>query len=916
MINKIDKKELIMFQMLSHPIASGEILFHDFDGLGLWDKSKFGNIRPCQYPMLAYDSLFLYDNKKTTEENNKIENDLAESYNLGGRLTGKSIIFITLDSILATFKQIYKWAVISSYDNLHIKSIIEKLINCFENHKILKHLNCHSIRSPFRLDFVNGCLLEGVNQNITGKNPGGQFYQKHFDRHYMEESAFLTKEVSGKMLMAQAEKGCKNRFSGMTTFTKASPMGEIFFDLRNKKKLINLPSYVNPTWNDKKEDDAIREFGGKDCLDEETEILTNNGWKTIETINYQDKVVSWNIEKNIATYADIFKIIKYNKCQKMYSYQNQKIDFFISKNHILPIKTIKKDYRLEKLSTILENKKIKRDFVLYSTKRCLNCKTKLNKTRLKKQKYFCSYACRNSYMSRYKYYPINKFYLNQTMNWKGKEQKFIKVNGLKYFMDDFLKFLGWFISEGCVYEVKEKRGLFVWTHYRIQISQSKSIEYIKEIGHILTQMNLRSKHSFGYYCFTNKKLGLWLLKNCGKYAINKRVPSFIRHLSIRQINLFLDAFNKGDGDGKRKTYYTSSKQLKDDLQELIFKIGHIASYYFTKNKTNGLFTISESYDGYNSIKINREKIIEKPYNGKIWCVTTLPNKTIFIRRNGKCMWSGNSPGYKVQIEGKVFEGLESVFDILRIRETYIRDKQGDGIEVKKFEVNKETFHRFKDFLIIERPFNAESLGFYFDVGEGGAPSEYIVIVKTNKKYKYIYRITTYKLSPNEEEDFVDYLIEVLKPNVVGLDHTSGLGKSMFSHLINKYPDNTNTFVAVDFNSNLEIGFKKDKDGKFVRDKEGKLIFEKANVVDWSIQCLKDIFYNDKIECYEDIKFDTQINNIVAAKNKNGKLIYDCKGENHLFQAWQVFAISYWNTEFQNIQPINSNRKPGNGSFGG
>lgn len=538
MINKITKEELIMFQTLSHPIASAEILFHDFDGFGLWDKNKFGNIRPCQYPMLSYDSLFLYDKKKTADENNKIENDLAESYNLGGRLTGKSIIFITLDCVLATFNQIYKWAVISSYDNLHIKSIIEKLINCFDNHKILKHLNCHSIRSPFRLDFVNGCLLEGVNQNITGKNPGGQFYQKHFDRHYMEEAAFLTKEVSGKMLMAQAEKGCKNRFSGMTTFTKASPMGEIFFDLRNKKKLINLPSYVNPTWNDKKEDDAIREFGGID-----------------------------------------------------------------------------------------------------------------------------------------------------------------------------------------------------------------------------------------------------------------------------------------------------------------------------------------------------------------------------------------SPGYQVQIEGKVFEGMESVFDILRIRETYIRDKQGDGIEVKKFEVNKESFHRFKEILILERPLNAEILGFYFDVGEGGAPSEYIIITKTGKKYKYIYRVTTYKLSPNEEEEFVDYLIEVLKPNVVGLDHTSGLGKSMFSHLINKYPDNTNVFVAVDFNSNLEIGFKKDNNGNFVRDNAGKLIFEKANVVDWSIQCLKDIFYNDKIECYEDIKFDTQINNIVAAKNKTGKLIYDCKGENHLFQAWQVFAISHWNTEFKNIQPINPNRKPGFGSFG-
>lgn len=539
MLPKIKKDELIMFQMLSHPIASCEILFHEFDSLGVWDKDKYGKIRKYQFPMLSWDSMLLYDKKKTLEENQHLEIALAESYNLGGRLTGKSRISIILDVCTVTLKKMFTWCVIASFDKTHVQEIMDTIIQCFDNHKIFKMLHGHSIKSPaYNITFDNGCKIQSVNQNITSKNPGAQYHQKHFDRHYIEESSFLTKQVSDKMFMSKAEKGVKNRWSGMTNFTKMSPMGEIFFDINKKKKIINVPSFVNPTWSDETEAKAIKQFGGVD-----------------------------------------------------------------------------------------------------------------------------------------------------------------------------------------------------------------------------------------------------------------------------------------------------------------------------------------------------------------------------------------SPGYKVEIKGEVVEGMESVFDILRVRETYIVDKEGDGVNIKAFEINKENFHRFKEILIIEKPINAESLGFYFDVGEGGAPSEYIVIVKTGKKYKYIYRITTYKLSPNEEEEFVDYLIEVLKPNVVGLDHTSGLGKSMFSHLINKYPDNTNTFVAVDFNSNLEIGFKKDNNGNFVRDNTGKLVFEKANAVDWSIQCLKEIFYNDKIECYEDIKFDTQINNIVAAKNKTGKLIYDCKGENHLFQAWQVFAISYWNTEFKNIQPINPNRKPGFGSFG-
>jgi hypothetical protein len=56
MINKIREDDLIFFQTLSHPINCGEILFHDFDNLGAWNKEVFGKIRIYQYPMLAFDS--------------------------------------------------------------------------------------------------------------------------------------------------------------------------------------------------------------------------------------------------------------------------------------------------------------------------------------------------------------------------------------------------------------------------------------------------------------------------------------------------------------------------------------------------------------------------------------------------------------------------------------------------------------------------------------------------------------------------------------------------------------------------------------------------------------------------------------------------------------------------------------------
>jgi hypothetical protein len=42
-------------------------------------------------------------------------------------------------------------------------------------------------------------------------------------------------------------------------------------------------------------------------------------------------------------------------------------------------------------------------------------------------------------------------------------------------------------------------------------------------------------------------------------------------------------------------------------------------------------------------------------------------------------------------------------------------------------------------------------------------------------------------------------------------------------------------------------------------------------------------------------------------------MYGYKGANHLFQAFQVFAIANWLSEFKGLQPI-KRRKPGMGGM--
>jgi len=268
-----------------------------------------------------------------------------------------------------------------------------------------------------------------------------------------------------------------------------------------------------------------------------------------------------------------------------------------------------------------------------------------------------------------------------------------------------------------------------------------------------------------------------------------------------------------------------------------------------------------------------------------------------------------SPGYRTQIIGQIVDDGKSVYDIERIRACYKRNKEGDPIPIKSFEINKNNFCRYKETIIVDRPKNAERVWVCLDKGEGAAPTEIIVLFEVKGIYKYIYNITTFKLSPNEDEEVVDYVINELKANIVGIDITSGGGKGMMSHLAKKYPKN---LIGVGFNEKIPIDFELDEHNQPKRDSKGNYIYKYEYVRDWSIHRLMNLFYNKQIIALYDAKLDTQFDSIIALQS-GARTLYKGKSADHLHQAFQVFAIALWNHEFNQIKPIDK-RKPGIGAY--
>jgi len=862
MILKIKQEDLIFFEVMTHPISASQILFHDFDSLGVFDKNKFGFIRLYQYPMLSYDSLFLEDKKLSKEKNWEVKNNLAESYALGGRLTGKSIIAITIDVLVCTFNQVYKWAVISSYDKLHLLEIFEKLINCFENHKIMKFLNCHPLRSPtYKLNFDSGLLLESVNQNITGKNPGGQYFGKHYDRQYMEESSYLTKDVSGKMLMAQSEKGCINRFC-IREGTKI-----LMFDFSTKNIEDIQQNDLIIAWDEKQnsliETEVLNLFdsGIRDVI--KIDDSRNELWLTpehkIRCLSEGDKVYKWR---------EAYGCMRYKYFMKSINYLHN-IDYYLRGVLIGLIESDGSHYILKGKEEILHQFIIHQsdevDFIEW-----LLQKLNIMYTKIEQKKH--GWNKKTPY----------RFNINRNSNYIML-QAYKELEILKDSMYGFL--IGFIIGDG-----------YLGNDGSMMITQSNKTNRnkVEKIESILNILKLK-------YCKNYRESNKSVQFSINKYELPFYEMPCKKGLRYRKtiLNIRRPIFNKEQIKCKG---YLENQQVYDIETKCH---SFIANGFIVHNSGMTTFTKTSPMGEIFFNLENKKKIVNLPsYVNPTW---NDKKETDAIKEFG----GKDSIGYQVQIDGKVIEGAESVFDIQRIRQTYILDKQGMGIPIKSFEINKDSYFRYKEIIIIEKPNNAESLGIYFDVGEGGAPSEYIIVSKTNKIYKYIYRITTFQLSPDEEKDFIEYLIEILQPNIVGLDHSSGVGKSLYSHLIKKYPEN---IIPIDFNSNIEIDFERDDKGKEIRDKEGHPVMKKANVVDWSIQCLKDIFYNKKIQCYEDIKLDTQINNIIVVRSKQGKILYSCKGANHLFQAFQVFAITHFLKEMEEIKPI-TRKKPGLGYFG-
>ena len=156
-------------------------------------------------------------------------------------------------------------------------------------------------------------------------------------------------------------------------------------------------------------------------------------------------------------------------------------------------------------------------------------------------------------------------------------------------------------------------------------------------------------------------------------------------------------------------------------------------------------------------------------------------------------------------------------------------------------------------------------------------------------YSYMYNIVLNRLIPDEQTEIFKWLISKLNIDIIAGDSTELGGQQVLQDL-EKIISKEN-IIRVGFNEKLVIGQEKDEKGelKFIN---GKTVPLEAYVIDWAVEKNRELFYNQKIDCYYDMKLDKQLNNMVGVRQST-RIKYTTKNgsADHLHAAFLVFNIA-------------------------
>lgn len=347
---------------------------------------------------------------------------------------------------------------------------------------------------------------------------------------------------------------------------------------------------------------AVLDQDGVGCHDEKTEVLTEAGWQAWPNYDNKSALGTINPCSGQLEFQHPTALHSFDYDGEMYALNHRSMDCVVTPNHRMWVRLWNESQR-----------KIEDKFV------------------------FCDIDKAGWYM-RMQAAPTG---------FVGTELKSVKVGQRTYSGDDFLALLALIASDGWVGGTESTRNKVSFCCFR-----DDRATMVRELAGRLGLHDHPGRQ--GVWVWSDGELANWLQAKMyvgGEYRSPfKRVPDIVKVASGRQASHFLKFYGDQHVEGDRRSFYTSSSQMADDIQELVLRTGKRASICVRPPRASNFRgrDIAAAHNEYivtewtsSKLSLEKKKLERFHYRGGVFCAT-VPNAILVTRRNGQVLISGNS----------------------------------------------------------------------------------------------------------------------------------------------------------------------------------------------------------------------------------------------------------------------------------
>jgi len=373
------------------------------------------------------------------------------------------------------------------------------------------------------------------------------------------------------------------------------------------------------------------------CYDAQTDVMTKVGWKSWSDVTMQDEIATLNPTTHELEYQAPTALTREHYSGEMYRLKSSMVDLFVTPNHRLLVQ--KHDTQAAKRG--------EEPWQVTTPTEIIGRRVHYKKD--------AKWVGESPETFTIEDVTMRALVRNQVVGMES--SRTVVCTGRTVKALPFARFIGYWLAEGHLDHTKgggyhtilsQNEGGRCWTGM-LECLHEMGFTYAIKTG-IGLQRQIRINGGKSLYEFLKPYEG----------ALNKGIPEPLKAWSPAYQRVIIDAWLDGDGSfnprGSREGN-TISKRLADDMQEAALKSGESASIRIvdrrgeTGRTLNGA-PIRSNHVCYvvsfcatrNTPLVNhngKKHDSWEHYSGMIYCAT-VPNGMLYVRRNGKPCWSGNS----------------------------------------------------------------------------------------------------------------------------------------------------------------------------------------------------------------------------------------------------------------------------------